>query len=62
MHLVLEGRAQARPLFLRPSSAAWAEPHPALPAGPNVLRLLPPLTIEEHDLDRVAEAVEGVLG
>ena len=34
----------------------------ALPAGPNVLRLLPPLTIEEDDLYRVAEAVERVLG
>ena len=34
----------------------------ALPAGPNVLRLLPPLTIGEDDLDRVADAVERVLG
>lgn len=34
----------------------------ALPAGPLVIRLLPPLTIGEEDLDAVAEAVERVLG
>ncbi len=34
----------------------------ALPAGGTVLRLLPPLVIEQTDLDRVAEAVEAVLG
>ncbi len=33
----------------------------ALPAGLNVLRLLPPLVIEKSDLDVVAEAIEGVL-
>ena len=33
----------------------------ALPAGLNVLRLLPPLVIEKNDLDTVAEAVEAVL-
>lgn len=32
-----------------------------LPAGPNVIRLLPPLTIERADLDRVAEALSSVL-
>lgn len=34
----------------------------ALPAGGTVLRLLPPLVITQTDLDRVAEAVEAVLG
>jgi acetylornithine/LysW-gamma-L-lysine aminotransferase len=33
----------------------------ALPAGLNVLRLLPPLVIEEEDLLRVVEAVHEVL-
>jgi len=33
----------------------------ALPAGLNVLRLLPPLVIEKSDLDVVTEAIEGVL-
>ncbi len=33
----------------------------ALPAGPTVLRLLPPLVIEQDDLERVVEAVEEVL-
>jgi acetylornithine/LysW-gamma-L-lysine aminotransferase len=33
----------------------------ALPAGSTVLRLLPPLVIEQADLDRVAEAIEVVL-
>jgi len=33
----------------------------ALPAGSTVLRLLPPLVIEEEDLERVVEAVERVL-
>jgi acetylornithine/LysW-gamma-L-lysine aminotransferase len=33
----------------------------ALPAGPNVLRLLPPLVIEEAELESVAEAVREVL-
>jgi acetylornithine/LysW-gamma-L-lysine aminotransferase len=33
----------------------------ALPAGPNVLRLLPPLVIEREDLDRVVEAIEAVM-
>jgi len=33
----------------------------ALPAGLNVLRLLPPLVIEKSDLDVVAEAIERVL-
>ena len=33
----------------------------ALPAGLNVLRLLPPLVIEKNDLDIVAEQIEYVL-
>jgi acetylornithine/LysW-gamma-L-lysine aminotransferase len=33
----------------------------ALPAGLNVLRLLPPLVIEKTDLDVVAEQIEAVL-
>ncbi len=33
----------------------------ALPAGPNVLRLLPPLVIEYAQLDRVVEAIGNVL-
>jgi len=34
----------------------------ALPAGPNVLRLLPPLVITEAQLDRVLNIVADVLG
>ncbi len=34
----------------------------ALPAGPNVLRLLPPLVISYDDLDEVVSAVAAVLG
>ena len=33
----------------------------ALPAGPTVLRLLPPLTISEEELDIVVEKIEKVL-
>jgi len=33
----------------------------ALPAGPTVLRLLPPLVISEDQIDTVAEAVREVL-
>ncbi len=33
----------------------------ALPAGPNVLRLLPPLVIERNDLEVVVERIEQVL-
>jgi acetylornithine/LysW-gamma-L-lysine aminotransferase len=33
----------------------------ALPAGPSVLRLLPPLVIEEGDLWQVATIIEEVL-
>ena len=33
----------------------------ALPAGPNVLRLLPPLVIEYDQLDRVVAAIDQVL-
>jgi acetylornithine/LysW-gamma-L-lysine aminotransferase len=31
----------------------------ALPAGLNVLRLLPPLSISDEDLQRVVDAVEA---
>jgi acetylornithine/succinyldiaminopimelate/putrescine aminotransferase len=34
----------------------------ALPAGATVLRLLPPLVIEEGDLERVVDAIETALG
>ena len=33
----------------------------ALPAGPTVVRLLPPLTIEWEDLARVIDALKKVL-
>ncbi|MBI3537993.1 MAG: aspartate aminotransferase family protein [Chloroflexi bacterium] len=33
----------------------------ALPAGPTVLRLLPPLVIEKADIDRVVDEIEFVL-
>ncbi len=33
----------------------------ALPAGPNVLRLLPPLVISYEDLETVVHHVGGVL-
>ena len=33
----------------------------ALPAGLNVLRLLPPLVIEKRDLDVVVDQIEAVL-
>lgn len=33
----------------------------ALPAGPNVLRLLPPLVIEKSDLDTAIDEIENVL-
>ena len=34
----------------------------ALPAGRTVVRLLPPLTIEEEHADRVVEAMAAVVG
>ena len=33
----------------------------ALPAGPTVLRLLPPLTIDISELDQVVESIRGIL-
>jgi acetylornithine/LysW-gamma-L-lysine aminotransferase len=33
----------------------------ALPAGPTVIRLLPPLTIETREIDRVVSALQKVL-
>ena len=32
------------------------------PAGPNVLRFVPPLTVTEADVDRVVAALDGALG
>lgn len=34
----------------------------ALPAGPNVIRLLPPLIVTDEELERGAEAIHAVLG
>jgi LysW-gamma-L-lysine/LysW-L-ornithine aminotransferase len=34
----------------------------AIPAGPTVIRLLPPLVIEDEQLERVASELRGVLG
>ncbi|MGB9739044.1 aspartate aminotransferase family protein [Chloroflexus sp.] len=34
----------------------------ALPAGPNVLRLLPPLVIQMEELEQVVRAIDAVLG
>lgn len=34
----------------------------ALPAGPNVIRLLPPLIVSDEELERGAEAIQAVLG
>ncbi len=53
----VELRERARPYLDRLA----AEGVLALAAGPNVLRFLPPLTIEQSDLDRVVAAVERVL-
>ncbi len=33
----------------------------ALPAGPNVIRLLPPLVIERAQIDRVVAALREIL-
>ena len=33
----------------------------ALPAGPNVIRMLPPLIVREEELERAADALEAVL-
>jgi len=33
----------------------------ALPAGATVLRLLPPLVIEQEDMEQVVDAIEEVL-
>ncbi|MYF97077.1 MAG: aminotransferase class III-fold pyridoxal phosphate-dependent enzyme, partial [Holophagales bacterium] len=34
----------------------------ALPAGPNVIRLLPPLIVTDEELERGVEAIQAVLG
>jgi len=33
----------------------------ALPAGPNVIRMLPPLIVREEELERAGDALEAVL-
>jgi 4-aminobutyrate aminotransferase-like enzyme len=34
----------------------------ALPAGPSVIRLLPPLVMADHEADQMLDAIETVLG
>lgn len=53
----IELKQKARPYLDRLAAAGVL----ALPAGPLVIRLLPPLTIEESDLDRVADTLGEVL-
>jgi LysW-gamma-L-lysine/LysW-L-ornithine aminotransferase len=54
----LELRERAAPFLARLEEKGFL----AIPAGPSVLRLLPPLVIEEEDLDAGLEAIEEVLG
>ena len=56
--LGIELRTRARPYL----EALMAHGVLALPAGPTVIRLLPPLTIGYDELDAVISAIEGVLG
>lgn len=54
----LELRTRVAPLLKRLlERGVWA-----LPAGPNVLRFLPPLVIEDAQVDRVLQAVREVTG
>ena len=53
----IECRARVTPALM----ALMARGFLALPAGPTVLRLLPPLIIERDDLDRATDAVIEVL-
>ena len=48
--------AKALGLIVNSERGVWA-----LPAGLNVLRLLPPLVIEQADLERVVEGIGEVL-
>lgn len=54
----LELRAKVRPILQQLQERGII----ALPAGPLVLRLLPPLTIEQNTLDRALDVVIDVLG
>jgi acetylornithine/LysW-gamma-L-lysine aminotransferase len=54
----IELRSRARPYL----EALMERSVLALPAGPTVLRLLPPLVIEMSDLDAVVGAIAEVLG
>lgn len=53
----LELREKSKPVLLR----LMDEGVLALPAGPTVVRLLPPLTIAYEDLDRVAQRLRATL-
>ena len=54
----IELRERARPHIARLAEEGVL----ALPAGPTVIRLLPPLVIEHEDLDRVSDALHAILG
>lgn len=54
----IELKTKSQPYLLDLMSAGIL----ALPAGPNVIRLLPPLTIPERDLETACDAVAFVLG
>jgi acetylornithine/LysW-gamma-L-lysine aminotransferase len=54
----LDLRVKVTPLL----RALMAEGVLALPAGPTVLRLLPPLVIEQAQLDQVVDAIAACLG
>ena len=53
----IELKEKARPYL----EALMARNVLALPAGPTVIRLLPPLVIEEEQIDAVADALMEVL-
>ena len=53
----IELKAKAQPYLLKLMGLGII----ALPAGPNVIRLLPPLTIPQQDLDAAAEALIAIL-
>ena len=53
----IELKTKSRPII----ESLMAEGILALPAGPTVVRLLPPLVIGEEELDRVATAINQIL-
>ncbi|HNC44400.1 MAG TPA: aminotransferase class III-fold pyridoxal phosphate-dependent enzyme, partial [Acidobacteriota bacterium] len=55
--LGIELRERATPYLKAMQSAGVL----ALNAGPNVIRLLPPLVIETSELDTIADVIEAVL-